>query len=222
MIVTALRSVGAVLAGLVTLFVIVFIGEMAGHHLFPMPAGVDPHDMGAVKSAMDAGRIPITSPVLDLTHTTTRVPKATGALAGSTYDLLAQAQDAKDKPEPSTTAWLHTVDPTSTVAMSGWLPPPSGISAAGGTYSFGPVAGATLHGAEIQDAAGDRIWSVTIFDGSTSFTLPGLTPDPVPSGMNVLAVTALQIPGIDLTSVTFDDARARLTALSSDQITFTH
>jgi hypothetical protein len=186
------------------------------------PAGFDALAAFPLLDIGDSGRIPITSPALDLTHTTTRIPKATGVFAGGTYDLLGQAQDAKDKPEPSTTAWVHAVDPSSTVAMSSWLPPPGGISATGGTYAFTPVPGATLHGAEIQNSAGDRLWSVTIFDGSTSFTLPGLTPDPVPAGMNVLVVSALQIPGIDLANVAFDDARERLTALSSDQITFTH
>jgi len=185
------------------------------------PAGLDALAAFPMLDIGDAGRIPITNPVLDLTHTTTRVPRATGVLAGTRYDLLAQAQDAQNKPEPSTTAWAHAVDPSSTVAMSGWLAPPSGITATGGTYAFTAVAGATLHGAELQSPAGDRLWSISIFDGSTSFTLPGLQPDPVPTGMNVLVVTAIQIPGINLTSVAFDQARDRLTAISSDQITFT-
>jgi hypothetical protein len=106
------------------------------------------------------------------------------------------------------------------VAVSTWLPPPSGISATGGTYSFMAVPGATIAGAEIQTDAGDRAWSITIFDGSTSFTLPGLAPDPLPSGMARLVVSALQIPGIDVGNVVFDDARERLTGLSSDEITF--
>ena len=48
-----------------------------------------------------AGRIPIILPVLDQTHPTTRVPKTTGPLAGASYDLIAQAQDAKDQAAPA-------------------------------------------------------------------------------------------------------------------------
>jgi hypothetical protein len=108
------------------------------------------------------------------------------------------------------------------VAVGGWLPPPSGLSANAGTYGFSAVAGATLHGAEMKTTAGDRAWSITIFDGSTSFTLPGLTPDPLPAGMVRMTVSALQIPGVVLTSVNFDDARELVSASSSDELTFTH
>ena len=66
------------------------------------------------------------------------------------------------------------------------------------------------------------MWSVSIFDGSTSFTLPGLSPAPIPAGMARLQVSALQIPGISLTNVRLDDARDKVTALSSDGINFTN
>ena len=72
-----------------------------------------------------------------------------------------------------------------------------------------PVTGATLHSAEFKDPnGGARTWSVTIFDGSTTFTLPGLSPNPLAtsSGMDTLTVSALVIPGINLGNVGFDDA----------------
>jgi hypothetical protein len=185
------------------------------------PAGLDALAAWPFLDLGDAGRIPMTTPALDLTHTMTRVPKATGPLAGSHYDLVGQAQDATNKAEPATLAWIHSVNPSATIALGAWLPPPDGLSVAAGSYAFTPVAAATLHGAEIQTADGARAWSITIFDGSTSFTLPGLTPSPLPSGMANLQVSALAIPGIDLTNVSFDDARDRLSALSSNQISYT-
>ena len=87
-----------------------------------------------------------------------------------------------------------------------------------------PVTGATLHGAEFRDpASGARTWSVTIFDGSATFSLPGLSPNPLATagGTDTLTVSALVIPGIDLGNVSFDDAAEKLTNLSSDQITVT-
>ena len=187
------------------------------------PAGLDA--LGAI-TLIDlgaSGRIAMALPVpaAAQTQTTMRVPKLTGALASARYDVIAQARDAADKALPSTMAWLRGVDIAATVSVPSWLPPPSGLTATGGTYSFSPVTGAALHGAELQTAAGARAWSISIFDGSTSFTLPGLTPDPLPSGMARFEVSALQIPGVDLANVDFDAAVEKLTAISSDQIIFT-
>lgn len=126
--------------------------------------------------------------------------------------------------EPASLTWMHGVSATSPVAVSPWLPAPTGIAASGGQYSFVPVTGATLHSAEFKDpSSGGRTWSVTIFDGSTKFTLPGLSPNPLltSSGMDTLTVSALVIPGINLGNVGFDDATQKLTGLSTDQITVT-
>jgi len=173
-----------------------------------------------------AGRIAVVLPALGLSLTTTRVPKlgaaTTAGLTGASYDLIAAAQATKKLNEPATLAWVRGVDVSKTVPVATWLLPPTGITNTGGTTAFTPVAGATLHSAEIKNPDGDRAWSVTIFDGSTSFTLPGVSPDPLVTGTDTLTVSALQIPGIDLTNVAFDDAQQALTALSSDQITFTH
>lgn len=182
------------------------------------PAGLDEIRAFPMLDLGADGRIPIIVPALDATHTTTRVPKLAGALSSGRYDLLAQAQDAPDKDKPSTLGWVHGIDPSATVAVPAWLSPPGALSVVGGTYSFTATPGATLHTAEIEGDAGDRAWSITIFDGSTSFTLPGLTPDPLPAGMVRFNVDALLIPGIDLANVAFDDARERISALASNQI----
>jgi len=42
------------------------------------------------------------------------------------------------------------------------------------------------------------------------------------AGMVKMGVSALQIPNLNLQSVAFDDAREKITGLSSDQISFTH
>jgi len=174
------------------------------------------------------GRIPAIVPTLGANVTMTTVPKlgaaTTVGLAGGAYDLLAQAQATKTAGEPGTLAWMHGVNAASTVTLPAWLPAPTAITAAAGVYSFVPVSGATLHGAELKDpTSGARTWSITIFDGTASFSLPGLSPDPLSTstGTDTLTVSALVIPGIDLTDVGFDDATQKLTGLSSDQITFT-
>ena len=174
----------------------------------------------------DAGRIAIVFPVLGTSVTMTSVPKigaaTTAGLAGGSYDLLAAAQATKDVNEPASLSWMHAIDASKTVALPAWLPTPTAITDMSGTYAFTPVTGATLHSAEIKNPDGSRAWSVTIFDGSTSFTLPGVTPDPLVTGTDTVTISALQIPGVDLGNVAFDDAQQALTGLASDQITFTH
>ncbi len=196
---------------------------------FPaLPAGMTYFNAyPAIELPGGAGRIPAVVPTLGPNVTMTSVPKIGGTttvgLAGGSYDLLASAQATMTAAEPSSLTWMHGVGATSPVAVSPWLPAPTGISASGGRYSFVPVTGATLHSAEFKDpSSGMRTWSVTIFDGSTTFTLPGLSPDPLatPSGMDTLTVSALVIPGINLGNVGFDDATQKLTGLSTDQITF--
>jgi hypothetical protein len=169
----------------------------------------------------DDGRIALTIPALDMTHTTVRVPKLTGALANAHYSLIAQAQDAKDQKLPASLAWMHNVNIGSTVALSSWLAPPSNVATTGGTYSFSAVPGATVHQGEIQGANGNRVWSITTFDGSTSFTLPGLSPDPLPTGTLTFQAGALLIPGIDLGNLKLDDAKDKITGIGQDAVTFT-
>jgi hypothetical protein len=185
------------------------------------PSGMDYVGAFPMIDLGDAGRIPVILPALDLTHLMTRVPKATGQLANAKYDLLATARDAADQAEPATLAWLRGVNISSTVEVKAWMLPPTALATTGGTFSFTPAAGATVHSAELNDAAGARAWSISIFDGSTSFTLPGLSPDPLPLGAIQFKVSALKIPGVDLGNVAFDDVAERITDLASDEATFT-
>ncbi len=197
---------------------------------FPaLPAGMTYFNAyPAIELPGGVGRIPAVVPTLGATVMMTSIPKLTGTttagLAGGSYDLLAQAQATQTAAEPATLDWMHGVNAGATVTLAPWLSPPTAITALNGHYSFVPTTGATLHAAEFKDSqSGNRTWSVTIFDGSTTFTLPGLSPDPLAtaSGTDTLTVTALSIPGISLTNVAFNDATQKLTGLASDQITFT-
>jgi hypothetical protein len=213
-------------------------GQTAGDEMLTMIAATELQAMSAAFSAMPAGltsvvsypmlnlgaagRIPVLLPALDLTHTQTQVPKLTGELSGATYDLIAQARSSAGDDVPGSLAWLRGIDITKTVSVSSWLATPSVVAVAGGNYSFGAASGATIHSADIESTDGERLWAVTIFDGSTSFSLPTLSPDPIPAGSARLKVSALKIPGVDLHNVAFDDVKNDITALSTNAITFTH
>jgi hypothetical protein len=186
------------------------------------PTGFDFIQAFPVLDLGDEGRIAIVIPALDASHTMTRVPKLAGPFAGAHYDFLAQALDAKGQAQPATLSWMHAVDAAQTVAAPAWTAPPTGIMASGGTYSFTPVAGASVHGGELQTMDGKRAWSITILDGTSSFTLPGVSPDPLPAGPALFVASALVIKDFDPTNTRFDDLRLALSHLASDQVMFTH
>ena len=195
----------------------------------PLPAGMTYFNAyPAIELPGGVGRIPAVVPTLGKNVMMTSVPKLTGTttagLAGGSYDLLAQAQATQTASEPATLNWMHNVNAGTTVTLASWLAPPTAITALNGQYSFVPTTGATLHSAEFKDSqTGNRTWSVTLFDGSSSFKLPGLSPDPLAtaSGTDTLTVSALTIPGIDLKNFEIDDATQKLTGIASDQITVT-
>jgi hypothetical protein len=170
----------------------------------------------------EEGRIGFTTPALDMARTTTRVPKLSGTLADAHYSLIAQAQDSMDQKNPSSLAWVHQANVGGTVAVPSWLPPPSNISVRDGAFGFSVVPGATIQGGEIVNMSGQRVWSITVFDYSTGFTLPGLSPDPLPVGMLTFEASAMQIPGISVGNFKIDDVRDKITAISNDVVTFTH
>ena len=185
------------------------------------PAGLD--DVAALP-LIDLGadgRLVIATPRLEPMAPMARVPKTTGLLASGRYDVLGIAQDAKDKNQPATLTWLRGVNVASAVMVSRWLIPPSELAAAAGSYSFAPVMGANVHGADFEAINGSRLWSVTLFDNVTSFTLPGLSPDPLPAGMVRMKVSAIEIPGVDLNNIAFDDLADKLTRFSSNELVFT-
>jgi len=116
---------------------------------------------------------------------------------------------------------MHDIDASKTVQLTTWLAAPSTISTTNGTFSFSAVPGATIQQGEIQDANGNRLWQITLFDGSTSFTLPGLSPDPLPTGTLTFEASALLIPGIDLGNFAVDAVKDNIAGIAQDDATFT-
>ena len=166
------------------------------------------------------GRIAIILPALDSTSLMTRVPKLTGVLADAHYDLIATARDAIDEPQPVTPRGCATSTSPTTVAVSGWLPPPTGLTVSNGTYSFTPAAG--RHVARRRAADGDRRAALVDHDLRRLDVVHAAraVPDPLPLGSIGYAVSALRIPGADLADVAFDDLADRLTDIATDQITY--
>jgi hypothetical protein len=186
------------------------------------PSGMDFMAGLPVLTLGDEGRIAIVIPALDMTHGTTRVPKLAGSFSDARYDFIAKAQDAKDKDQPGTLSWLHGIDLSKGVTAPAWVLPPTNLLVMDGTYSFTPAAGASVSGGELRTMAGKRAWSITIFDDTKSFTLPGVSPDPLGPGPAIYAASGLVIPGFKASDARFDDLADKLTAIATDQVMFTH
>lgn len=154
---------------------------------------------------------------------TLRLPTPTDVLSGGKYEVIARATPAMMGVEtPSTVTITKDVDVTKAVVLPAFQAPPADLVASGGTYSFKAATGATVHNVNFIASTGERVWAVTLFDGRVSFGLPTLSPDPLPAGMNAMAVNAITIPGADLQDFILDDIKNNATALSDNAITFTH
>jgi hypothetical protein len=74
--------------------------------------------------------------------------------------------------------------------VTAWVPLSTNLAASSGTYSFTAAPGATLSQAQIADSQSNPVWEIFILDGTTSFELPSLVPDPIPLGSVELRVIA--------------------------------
>ncbi len=136
------------------------------------------------------------------------VPKLEGDFAGASYRAIAFAGNEDDVDDddtaPSSTILLRDItDLTADIDLGDWLDLPTDIDLVSGEYSFTPVDGAALHTVSIVNTAGDTKWEAVLLDDRIAFTLPGLSPDPIPSTFD-LSVSALE-GSIDVTDFSIDD-----------------
>ena len=166
------------------------------------------------------GKLVFPLPQVDPAHASTQVLAPTGSFAG-TYDLVALATPSTAAKTPYSTVLQNGVTlPSATIDP--FLAAPTGLSATGGTYKFTAVAGASLHEAQLTKSDGTVVWNVSILDGSTSFALPTLSPDPLPTGKLTIAITAADITSFDPGHFSVPDISSRLHRASGASTTFTH
>jgi hypothetical protein len=153
------------------------------------------------------------------THT---VPKLEGPFASASYSVLAITDDGSDDQDPPSSAILNDLDGLpSSVSMGPWLDGATDLSASGGTFSYTPVSGTSLHVVNFYNSAGEDVWGAALLDGRTSFTLPGIPTASLPSGE--LAMSILEWEGdIDVSNFEIDTLLQVVTRFSSARITFTN
>lgn len=184
----------------------------------PTPIGLDQAAAIPLLDMGDEGQIPFYfGPELALP----KAPSLTGIFGAGRYDVIAQAK-VMAKAYPQTASYVRAVDITKEVVIPNYQATPTDIAANGGVYSFKPVADATIHNVKFQVPMGDRVWQVSLYDGRTSFSLPALTPDPLPVGKLEMSVEAVTVPGVNVQDFNADAARDKLTAISENGVEITH
>jgi hypothetical protein len=145
----------------------------------------------------------------DSDSTRITVPELSGDFAGASYRVLAFAGNMNDDPDDETNPMSAIIargitDLAGDIDVGPWLALPSAIALDGGDYSFTGATDAILHVVDYRDGQGESLWSVALLDGRTHFTLPDVSPSPLPGDPLDLVVTAFDGP-IDLTDFSIDD-----------------
>jgi hypothetical protein len=151
------------------------------------------------------------------------IPELTGDFAGAEYRAFAFAGDLEDEDDddPGSTILLRGItDLSGGIEFGEWMLLPTDIAETQGEYSFTPVDGSALHTVGFNDLQGDEVWGVALLDGRTSFSLPPVTPDPIPSGSYDIIVQALD-GDIDLQDFAIDELIDRFDRVSSNRKTIT-
>jgi hypothetical protein len=170
-------------------------------------------------------------PVFTDERTNNMLPALSGELADGSWDFLVGAGNGvvNDGIQPQSISWVRGADIMQTITFPAFQATPSNVTALSGTYSFTPANGAVMHTAEfisqgdLMDPDDDvTAWNVALLDGSTSFTLPAISPDPLPAGDVTLLVNAFNAAGFDPTDFEVQSLIDSLAALSSNTTDFTH
>jgi hypothetical protein len=131
---------------------------------------------------------------------------------GATYRFTAIANNGTT----STAAQSYVLSrgqTAATLTAATWLPPPTGTALTRTDGSWNAVPGALVQGADFDQDATHHLLSVTVFDGSTSFTIADLVALPT-SGALLAKGTAIR-GTFDVTSFAIDTDRDKITAAAN-------
>ncbi len=155
-------------------------------------------------------------PVLGMA-TTALVPTPAALVAGATYRLTAVAQSPSTTLAAQSAVLVHGVTGTA-LAATGWLVPPTGVTATRTDASYQPVTGAKLHSVAWTDATGVTLLEITVFDPKiTSVTVPSWLA--LPTSQTLSAKASGIAVGFDLKDFSLDADRDKLLGLAAQPVT---
>ncbi|HEV7559342.1 MAG TPA: hypothetical protein VGO00_27895 [Kofleriaceae bacterium] len=141
------------------------------------------------------------------------VPKLSG-FPGATYRLSAFATTGT-APAQTGSVVLRRALTGATLSAGSWLAAPTNATATRTSASWTPVSGAVAHSV-VYSTATTNFLNITVFDNSTSVTIPDVVALPAAGTLNA-SVQAIGA-AIDVTNFSLDNDRAKLTAESSQGI----
>ena len=166
------------------------------------PSGVGERLAFPFIDAGDAGQLVFPLPTLTPGSTSTVVPALAGPFADMSYLLVGLAVASTDSARPYSVTFERGLTFSGSQSMTEFLDIPSGVSNSGDTYSFSGASSASTHFVALADASDNLAWTVLILDGSTSFTLPAISPDPRAGRSLQVRVTAADLAGFNPSNFT--------------------
>jgi hypothetical protein len=173
-----------------------------------LPSGFDTAASLLQLDLGDSGLMPLGYMTTDGPETV-MVPDLAGAFATNTYQAIAFAADSSADPDddenPMTAIILRDIGTLDAdVEFGAWMDQPANLAYDGTAYSFTPVNGARLHTAKLRRTNGTVLWDIALVDGRSSFVLPEISPDPLPTGELELIVDTFE-GTIDLEDFAIDE-----------------
>ena len=165
------------------------------------------------------GEIVFPLPTVTPGNPSTKVISPSGQLTGS-YDVVALATPPGAAAVPYSTVVARGVS-LGGATIDPWLAAPTQLAAGGGSYGFSPPGGASLAYATFTAADSQVAWNVAVLDGTTSFQLPTVSPDPLGTGTVTMAVTAADVPGFNPGHFAVPDLASALHRASGAETSFT-
>lgn len=146
----------------------------------------------------------------------TLLAPALGALPGSSYRFTGIANNGSTATAAQSIV-LARGQTSTALTSDAWLAPPTGLALTRSGGSWTTVSGAVVQGVDFDQDATHHLLSVTIFDGSTSFTIPSQLALPA-TGTLTGKGTALAA-AIDVTNFGLDADRDKITSAASQPMT---
>ena len=166
-----------------------------------------------------SGRIVYPLPTVTPAAASTQVIATSGQFAGS-YDVVGVASPPGTTASPYSTVIERGAGAGGTVALGPWLPAPTAVTASGNTFSFQTVGPDQIRYATFERGT-TRLWTVTLLDRSSSFTLPAVSPDPLGTGTVELEITAADVGPYDAADFHVTDFTTSLARAAGATTTFT-
>jgi len=148
-------------------------------------------------------------------------PKLT-SINATGYRLTAIASNSNG-PDAIQSIVLRRALTGSTLAAGAWLPPPASVALSRTTASWGAASATSVIGIEYTQGSATvtHLLNVTVFDGSTSVTIPALVALPT-TGVLDAKLSAIAATGLDVHNFALDADRTKLDRVAAQPITITN